>query len=202
MHEQWWLHCTSQGGGRCHWVSMCTVWPLHSKWLSQKTLHEACLMRYVDMMKLPITVAHGCSLLNHSNSFWVYPVSFPPAATCHLQTFLGRSLCTCLWMDCRFFQNLINYTPVFEETPRAGVMAQKGPDPVHVRAFWCRQRGSRLLWQLHQPCGASWTSRPFPCEKLPACLYASDFPLQMQAGYRIQPHCFDSSYLTFEKDFL
>ena len=23
------------GGGRCHWVSMCTVWPLHSKWLSK-----------------------------------------------------------------------------------------------------------------------------------------------------------------------
>ena len=22
------------GGGRCHWVSMCIVWPLHSKWLN------------------------------------------------------------------------------------------------------------------------------------------------------------------------
>ena len=22
-------------GGRCHWVSMCTVWPSHSKWLSE-----------------------------------------------------------------------------------------------------------------------------------------------------------------------
>ena len=22
-------------GGRCCWVSMCTVWPLHSKWLSE-----------------------------------------------------------------------------------------------------------------------------------------------------------------------
>ena len=34
------------GGGTCHWVSMCTVWPLHSKWLSRVTslhqiLHEA-----------------------------------------------------------------------------------------------------------------------------------------------------------------
>ena len=21
-------------GGRCHWMSMCTIWPSHSKWLS------------------------------------------------------------------------------------------------------------------------------------------------------------------------
>ena len=43
-HEQWQLHCTSQwggGGGRCHWVSLCTMWPLHSKWLSRATnLHQ------------------------------------------------------------------------------------------------------------------------------------------------------------------
>ena len=35
MREQWWLHCSSQWGGRCCWVSMCTVWSLHSKCLSQ-----------------------------------------------------------------------------------------------------------------------------------------------------------------------
>ena len=23
------------GGGRCHWVSMCTVWPSHSRWLNE-----------------------------------------------------------------------------------------------------------------------------------------------------------------------
>ena len=34
MHEQWQVHCTS-GGGRHPSVSMCTVWLLHSKWLSK-----------------------------------------------------------------------------------------------------------------------------------------------------------------------
>ena len=28
-------------GGRCHWVSMCTVWPLHSKWLSEYSNESA-----------------------------------------------------------------------------------------------------------------------------------------------------------------
>ena len=33
------------GGGRRHWVSMCTVWPSHSKWLSEKAmnLHQFCI---------------------------------------------------------------------------------------------------------------------------------------------------------------
>ena len=35
MRKQWQLHCTSQWGSRCYWVSMCTVWPSHSKWLSE-----------------------------------------------------------------------------------------------------------------------------------------------------------------------
>ena len=29
------------GGCRCHWVSMCTVWPSHSKWLSKKSKESA-----------------------------------------------------------------------------------------------------------------------------------------------------------------
>ena len=41
MCEQWGLHCTSQWGGRRYWVSMCTVWPLHSKWLSEYSNESA-----------------------------------------------------------------------------------------------------------------------------------------------------------------
>ena len=38
MCELWRPHYTSQwGGGHPHWVSMCTVWPSHSKWLSRAT---------------------------------------------------------------------------------------------------------------------------------------------------------------------
>ena len=29
------------GGGRHHWVSMCTVWPSHSKWLSKSSKESA-----------------------------------------------------------------------------------------------------------------------------------------------------------------
>ena len=29
------------GGSRCHWVSMCTVWPLHSTWLSKESNKSA-----------------------------------------------------------------------------------------------------------------------------------------------------------------
>ena len=41
MCEQWRLHCTSQWGGGHHWVSMCTVWPLHSKWLNEQSNESA-----------------------------------------------------------------------------------------------------------------------------------------------------------------
>ena len=35
MCDQWRHHCTNQWRGRCHWVSRCSVWRLHSKWLSE-----------------------------------------------------------------------------------------------------------------------------------------------------------------------
>ena len=41
IREQWWLYCTSQCGGRCFGVIMCTVWPLHSKWLSKQSNKSA-----------------------------------------------------------------------------------------------------------------------------------------------------------------
>ena len=42
MSEQWCLHWTIfSGGGRRHWVSMCTAWPSHSKWLSEYSNESA-----------------------------------------------------------------------------------------------------------------------------------------------------------------
>ena len=39
------------GGGRHHWVSMCTVWILHSKWLSRATnLHQ----NYALSLNIPL----------------------------------------------------------------------------------------------------------------------------------------------------
>ena len=38
MHEQWQLHCAS---GKCHWVSMCTVWLSHSKWPREQSKESA-----------------------------------------------------------------------------------------------------------------------------------------------------------------
>ena len=37
MYEQWQLHWTRQQGGRCCWVSMCTVWLSYLKWSSRVT---------------------------------------------------------------------------------------------------------------------------------------------------------------------
>ena len=31
------------GGGRRHWMSMCTVWPSHSKWLEQQICIKFCI---------------------------------------------------------------------------------------------------------------------------------------------------------------
>ena len=46
MCEQWWLHCTSQWGGRGHWVSTCTVWPSDAKGESRvrNLLYKLCVM--------------------------------------------------------------------------------------------------------------------------------------------------------------
>ena len=43
------------GGGSCHWVSMCTVWPLHSKWLSKyikETASDFALSLSIALWKL------------------------------------------------------------------------------------------------------------------------------------------------------
>ena len=55
MGEQWWLHCTGQWGHRHHWVSMCTVWPSHSKWLSEysnKSVSNFALILNIPLWKL------------------------------------------------------------------------------------------------------------------------------------------------------
>ena len=40
------------GGGRRHWMSMCTVWPSHSKWLSNKSTSNFALSLNIPPWKL------------------------------------------------------------------------------------------------------------------------------------------------------
>ena len=55
------------GGGRCHRVSMCTVWPSHSKWLSNEyapnfvlSLNILC-RNFLDDLEVFGGWCHGCS---------------------------------------------------------------------------------------------------------------------------------------------
>ena len=63
------------GGGICPWVSMCTVWLLHSKWLSRATrLHQFTLTLNILLWKLlgwfrrPQLWATGDWQLHHDNA--------------------------------------------------------------------------------------------------------------------------------------
>ena len=92
MHvcDQWRLHCTSQWGGRCHWVNMCTVWPLHSKWLREHSTESAssfAISLNIPPWKLfrwfrrPQRWATGDWQLHHNMSTHV---------SCLLQSFLAK----------------------------------------------------------------------------------------------------------------
>ena len=77
MCEQWRLHCTSVLGGRRHWwVSMCTVWLSHSKWLrewSNKSASNFALSLNIPPWKLfgwfriPQVWVAGTWQLHHDN---------------------------------------------------------------------------------------------------------------------------------------
>ena len=91
MREQWWLHWTVSGDGKCHWVSMCTVWPSHSKWLSKwsnesasnfalslnislwklfKWFRRAAVMGNWWLAALSRQYAHSCILSNAEVFLW------------------------------------------------------------------------------------------------------------------------------------
>ena len=72
-----WTMMTSLGGGRCHWVSMCTVWLSHSKWLSDQSNKSAsnfALSLNIPLWKLfrwfrrPQLRATGDWQLHHNNT--------------------------------------------------------------------------------------------------------------------------------------
>ena len=65
------------GGSRRYWVSMCTVWPLHSKWLSEQSNESAsnfALSSNIPLWKLfrwfrrPQQWASGDWQLHHNNT--------------------------------------------------------------------------------------------------------------------------------------
>ena len=50
------------GGGRCCWVSMCTVWPSHSKWRSRATnLHQILRQAWTFLHGNYSYDSEGCS---------------------------------------------------------------------------------------------------------------------------------------------
>ena len=61
------------GDGRCCWVSMCTMWPSHSKWLSNKSASNFALSLNIPPQKLcgwfgsPQLWATGHWQLHHNN---------------------------------------------------------------------------------------------------------------------------------------
>ena len=84
MCEQWWLHCTSQGGSNHCWVSMCTVWPSHSKWQSKwsnESASDFALSLNIPPWKLfrwfrrPQLWATGDWQLRHDKHLLMYHVS-------------------------------------------------------------------------------------------------------------------------------
>ena len=95
MHEQWWLHCSClsvSGGGRCHWVSMCTVWLSHSKWprkYSNKSASNFVLsLNILQQTRLgwfrrPQLWAAGDWQLHHNN--------MPAHASCLMQSCLVKN---------------------------------------------------------------------------------------------------------------
>ena len=71
------------GGGRCHWVSICTVCPLHSKWLSTATNLQRILL---------------CVKLEHYSAETVWMIQ---KATAVGNWWLAvSSQCTCCTMSC------------------------------------------------------------------------------------------------------
>ena len=61
MHERWWLHCISQRGGRCCWVSMCTEWLSHSKWVEQRIYVKFCVRLENSFSEKYSDDSEGCS---------------------------------------------------------------------------------------------------------------------------------------------
>ena len=88
MNNEWLFTVLVSGGHRCHWVSMCTVLPMHSKWLSEQSNKSASnfalslnippkkLFRWLRRLQLWAT---GDWQLHHSN--------VPAHASCLLQLF-------------------------------------------------------------------------------------------------------------------
>ena len=46
------------GAGRCRWVSMCSVWPWHSKWLNEQ--HSESASNFELSVNIPLWKLFGC----------------------------------------------------------------------------------------------------------------------------------------------
>ena len=91
MCKQWQLHCTISWGGRPHWMGICTMWLLHSKWLSKYSIRSASnfalslnipLQKLFEWFRRPHLWATGDWQLHHD--------SMSTHASCLVQSFLSK----------------------------------------------------------------------------------------------------------------
>ena len=137
-------------GGRCCWVSMCTVWPLHSKWLSghsNKSTSNFALSLNIPLQKLfrwfrrPQLRATGDWKLHHDN--------VPAHASC---------LCRDFWWNIKSLRWL---SPLQSRLgalrllafPKSKNHLWKGRDFRPLMRF--RKTGQGSWWQLGELCEVS-----------------------------------------------
>ena len=80
-----------RGGGRCLWVSMCTVWPSHSKWLNEYSNEPA--PNFVLSLNIPLWKLFGwfkSPQLWATGDWQLYHHNEPTRASHFMQSFLAK----------------------------------------------------------------------------------------------------------------
>ena len=88
MREQWQLHCTSQWGWQ---TPLCTMWLLHSKWLSKQNNESAS--NFVLSLNITLQKLFGwfTSLQLWATGGWqLHHHNMPAHASCLMQSFLAK----------------------------------------------------------------------------------------------------------------
>ena len=83
----------AHGGSVCHWVSMCTVWPLHSRWLSTATnLHQILYWAWTSLCGKCLDDSEGRSC----GQLWLAASS-------------QQCACSCITSHAEFFGKISNH---------------------------------------------------------------------------------------------
>ena len=89
MCEQRRLHCTGQWGGRCHQVSMCTVWLSHSQW---QWVQQWICIKFCVKLENPSTKLFRWFRKWHlwATGDWQLHHNTPAHASCLIHSFLVK----------------------------------------------------------------------------------------------------------------